>query len=78
MNQAVNLVLGTHIYAAGGFVKNQNLRLRKHPLTQNHFLLVAAGQSCHTGIYGTCFDPEGFSALLSCLQFLVRIQKSAS
>lgn len=78
MDQAVDLVLGANIDAAGGFVKNQNLRLRKHPLTQNHFLLVAAGQRCHTGIHGTCFDPEGFSALLSCLQLLVRIQKSGS
>ncbi|MGW1654459.1 hypothetical protein [Streptomyces atratus] len=42
LNDPVDLVLGTHVDAAGRLVEDQKVRVSEHPLRQDDLLLVAA------------------------------------
>ena len=52
LDDAVDLVLGADVDAAGGFVQDQQVRVGEHPLGQDHLLLVAAGELGHAFLHG--------------------------
>ena len=49
-DELVDLILGAHVDAAGGFVQQQHLRLGQQPAADDDLLLVAAGQRADLGL----------------------------
>ena len=43
-HDGIDLVLGSHINAPGGFVENKNFRIREKPPGKKHFLLIPPGE----------------------------------
>lgn len=68
-DEFVDLGLGGNVDAAGGFIEEQNFRLRMEQATDGNFLLVAAGKFADglkgiTSANAKAIDPAGGGALL--------------
>ena len=76
IDDTVNLVLGAYVDTSRRLIQNQDIRLRGHPLGQNHLLLVSAGKRTYRLIDGGSLGVHLFLVVLSRQDLLVLIHNA--
>jgi hypothetical protein len=59
IDELVNLALGPHVYAAGGFIQKQQVRGGLQGFADDGFLLIAAAESAGGVVESRGFDAQG-------------------
>ena len=77
-NDAVDLILGAHVNAAGRLVQNEDVRVVGQPAADQHLLLVAAGQGLDQRLGGRGLDGQLGHVFLHQLLDLLVVQHDAA
>ena len=69
INEFVDLQLGAHIDAPGGFIKHHHGGLGHECFAQDHLLLISAGETAHASVLARGFDSQRIEELLISTMF---------